>query len=203
MYTLYIVFHAFFYSELSEKEKEDHIEKRRTITIKLWLTPSSNVGGIALVLFLATAILTSIEIIWIESFQNSPLAIIALLMRCTTVIFSLGVVLSTFINDFLNHIRKYISYFYPSIASIVILGFVLTKVDQTNSLIIHLLDDPINFISFSALFTVSIILVWYSPSYLLFTDEFFDNRDNLKNFKLYHKEFNFDKKFIFQAHIPA
>lgn len=198
MYTLYTVFHAFFYSEVSENEGEDRIKKRRAITIKWWFKPSSKIDRAALVLFLATAILTSIEIIWIKSFQNHTLVIIALWMRCATGIFSLGVVLAAFINDYLKHIRKYISYFYPSIASIAILGFALIRVDQTNSLIIDLLDSPLNFIFFSLLFTVSIILVWYSPSYLLFTDEFFDDRKNLENFKLYHHEFNLDKNLFFK-----
>jgi len=76
------------------------------------------------------------------------------------------------INDFYRSIRAHFSYFYPSILSIVILAFVIAQQEQFGDFFLELAYSPLNFIAFSLIFGVSIITVWFAPSYLFFTDHF-------------------------------
>lgn len=76
-----------------------------------------------------------------------------------------------FANDYSQVIFKDISYFYPSILSIVILLFVIAQQEQFASFFIELMDSPGNLAFFALLFFISILIVWFAPSYLRFTDK--------------------------------
>ncbi|MFT7120621.1 MAG: hypothetical protein ACJAZ9_000796 [Neolewinella sp.] len=106
----------------------------------------------------------------------------ALLSRIICVIAALSsflkIVLADFARKTLRFRRKYLSYFYPSLLSISIVAFVFTQMDQFDSLFIDLIHDPANFFFFSIfLFPVSLIIVWFIPSYLSFTDVQYSERN--------------------------
>ncbi|MCB0628118.1 MAG: hypothetical protein R2824_08690 [Saprospiraceae bacterium] len=87
--------------------------------------------------------------------------------------------LKTFFNDFLQSIllflKKFLSYFYPSIIAITVLGVVLANMDQMDSLFIDLINSPLNFLAFCLfLFPASLIIIWFGPIYLQFTDHQFE-----------------------------
>lgn len=87
-------------------------------------------------------------------------------------LFFLGRFVAIGLNDFYYNIRYHLSYFYPSILSIVILAFVIAKQEQFGDFFLELSRSPWNFIGFALIFGVSIITVWFAPSYLFFTDHF-------------------------------
>ena len=79
-------------------------------------------------------------------------------------------ILQYFIEDYFRITTYYLSYFYSSILSIVILTFLIAQQEQFGSFFIELMDSPGNLIAFSVLFLISIVIVWFAPYYLLFTD---------------------------------
>lgn len=97
------------------------------------------------------------------------------------------------LNDYYSHIRYHLSYFYPSILSIVILAFVIAKQEQFGDFFLELARSPLNFIAFSLIFGVSIITVWFAPSYLFFTDHFQLDQERKRSisdrFGIWHKGF--------------
>ena len=103
--------------------------------------------------------------------------------------------LAVLLNDYSTHIRYHLSYFYPSILSIVILAFVIAKQEQFGDFFLELARSPLNFIAFSLIFGVSIITVWFAPSYLFFTDHFQLDQERKRSisdrFGIWHKGFIF------------
>ena len=91
------------------------------------------------------------------------------------------------LNDFYKSIRYHLSYFYPSILSIVILAFVIAKQEQFGDFFLELARGPWNFMGFALIFGVSIITVWFAPSYLFFTDHFTLDEDKSKEVSHYFK----------------
>lgn len=107
---------------------------------------------------------------------------LALLSRIICVVAGLGAFLKIFLADFARKSfrfrRKYLSYFYPSLLSIAMVAVVFTQMDQFDSLFVALIQDPVNFFAFTViLFPVSLIIVWFIPSYLNFTDVQYSERD--------------------------
>lgn len=108
--------------------------------------------------------------------------ILALVFRIICVVASLSAFFKVVFTDFARKSfrfrRKYISYFYPSLLSIAIIAFVFTQMDQFDSLFIDLIQSPGNFLVFTVLlFPISLIIVWFIPSYLNFTDVQYSERN--------------------------
>lgn len=106
---------------------------------------------------------------------------VAILSRLFGLFLGLGALLQLMLQDFWSPVqtffRSYRTYFYPPLLAIAIVAFVFTRVDQFDSLFIDLVTSPWNFLLFSLiLFPASIIIIWFTPSYLLFTDRQFVNR---------------------------
>ena len=107
---------------------------------------------------------------------------IALAFRIVCVVAAFSALLKVFFSDFARRAfrfrRKYLSYFYPSLLSIAIIAFVFTQMDQFDSLFVDLIQSPGNFYAFTVLlFPVSLIIVWFIPSYLNFTDVQYSERN--------------------------
>lgn len=107
---------------------------------------------------------------------------LALGFRIVCVIIGLSSFFKIFFGDFarksLRFRRKYMSYFYPSLISIAIIAFVFTQMDQFDSLFVALIQDGFDFALFSLfLFPVSLIVVWFIPDYLSFTDVQYSERN--------------------------
>ncbi len=108
--------------------------------------------------------------------------ILALGFRIICVVIGLSAFLKLLLGDFarkaLRFRRKYFSYFYPSLLSIAIIAFVFTQMDQFDSLFVALIQDSANFGVFALfLFPVSLIVVWFIPDYLSFTDVQYSERN--------------------------
>lgn len=106
----------------------------------------------------------------------------ALLFRIVCVVAGLSAFLKIFLADFARKSfrfrRKYLTYFYPSLLSIAMVALVFTQMDQFDSLFVALIQDPVNFFFFTVmLFPVSLIVVWFIPSYLNFTDVQYSERN--------------------------
>ena len=107
---------------------------------------------------------------------------VALSSRIVCVVAALSAFLKVFFADFASGTfgfrRKYLSYFYPSLLSIAVVAFIFTQMDQFDSLFVALIRDPANFFVFTVLlFPVSLIIVWFIPSYLNFTDVQYSERN--------------------------
>ncbi|MEM6771280.1 MAG: hypothetical protein AAF597_11925, partial [Bacteroidota bacterium] len=107
---------------------------------------------------------------------------VALASRIICVIISLSAILKLVLGDFIRKTlrfrRKYLSYFYSSLISIAIIAFVFTQMDQFDTLFVALIQDGFNFTLFSVfLFPVSLIIVWFIPDYLSFTDVQYSERN--------------------------
>jgi hypothetical protein len=75
---------------------------------------------------------------------------------------------------FFSFFQHHIGYFLPSIISILVLFLVYSSVDQTDVLILELVDDKWNFLLFSLiLFPFSLVVVWYIPYYLMYSEELY------------------------------
>ncbi|MEL7162404.1 MAG: hypothetical protein AAFN92_16720, partial [Bacteroidota bacterium] len=106
---------------------------------------------------------------------------VAILSRLGGLFLAGGVILQLFLEDFGRPIRSfysaYRSYFYPPLLAIAIVAFVFTQMDQFDGLFIELVSSWGNFVLFSLfLFPASIVIIWFTPSYLAFTDRQFANR---------------------------
>ncbi|SEQ25128.1 hypothetical protein SAMN05444359_10781 [Neolewinella agarilytica] len=117
----------------------------------------------------------------LESTDFRIVYFLAILSRLFGVFIGIGSVLQLFLQDFGKPIGlflgRYLRYFYPAILAIAIVGFVFTKMDQFDSLFIELVNSPGNFLLFSLFFfPASLVIIWFSPNYLIFTDQQFSNR---------------------------
>ncbi|MEO0732205.1 MAG: hypothetical protein AAFZ52_05185, partial [Bacteroidota bacterium] len=106
---------------------------------------------------------------------------VAIISRLVGLFTVLGTLVQLFLEDFRRPIasffRGYGSYFYPSLIAIAIVAFVFTKMDQFDGLFIDLVESSGNFFLFSLLlFPASVIIIWFTPAYLMFTDRQFSNR---------------------------
>ena len=100
---------------------------------------------------------------------------LALASRLLGLLLGAGTLLQYLINDFgpgvRDFLRHYASYFYPSIIALVIVATVFRSMDQFDSLLIALVQSPRNLAVFALLlFPASIVLIWFAPAYLYFTD---------------------------------
>jgi hypothetical protein len=81
---------------------------------------------------------------------------------------------------FLSFFQIHLGYFLPSVISIVVLFLVYSSVDQTDVLILELVDDKWNFLLFSLiLFPFSLVVVWYIPYYLMYSEEIYKPESEL------------------------
>ncbi|MTB53552.1 hypothetical protein [Lewinella sp. W8] len=106
---------------------------------------------------------------------------IAIVSRLAGFFLGFGTFIRYFLEDFgspiLNFFRQYGNYFYPALISIGIVSVVFTKMDQFDGLFIELVRSPGNFLLFSIfLFPASVIIIWFAPSYLAFSDQQFSSR---------------------------
>lgn len=87
----------------------------------------------------------------------------------------LGVMLLCYWEDIGAFIKKYIRYLYISIIYFVILGLALASFEQTETLFVGILEDTSswNMILFWIQFPSSIIIVWFLPYYLMFSDIYY------------------------------
>jgi hypothetical protein len=107
--------------------------------------------------------------------------VVAVLSRLAGLFLGFGTFIRYFLEDFggaiLGFFRQYGNYFYPTLISIGIVALVFTQMDQFDGLFIELVRSPPNFILFSVfLFPASIIIIWFAPSYLVFSDRQFSSR---------------------------
>jgi hypothetical protein len=107
----------------------------------------------------------------------------AIISRLIGVFVGLGALIHVFLEDFGQRIRSflqsYATYFYPPLIAIGIVFFVFTRMDQFDGLFIDLVSSWGNFLLFSLLlFPASIAIIWFTPSYLYFTDRQFANRED-------------------------
>lgn len=105
----------------------------------------------------------------------------AIVSRLAGLFLGFGTFLRYFLEDFggpiIGFFRQYGTYFYPALISIAIVGVVFSKMDQFDGLFIELVRSPGNFLLFSVfLFPASIIIIWFAPSYLAFSDQQFSSR---------------------------
>jgi len=134
----------------------------------------------------------------LESTDFRVVYFLAILSRLIGVFIGIGSILQLFLQDFGRPIalfmRRYLSYFYPSIIAIAIVGFVFRKMDQFDSLFIELVNSPGNFLLFSLLFfPASLVIIWFSPNYLAFTNQQFSNR--FKTWDIIDRLHDDDKKY--------
>lgn len=133
----------------------------------------------------------------VSAFWDQLLLLLPLLLAALVVL----LLLRYFINDYFKRTLKYISYFYPSILTIAILAFVISKQEQFDSFFIEMMSSFGNLLIFSVLFFVSIIIVWFAPSYLLFTDNIrFPKPEEAKDAEL--PEMGLSKLFINAIRLP-
>ncbi|MBC6992997.1 hypothetical protein QWY85_14045 [Neolewinella lacunae] len=123
---------------------------------------------------------------------------LAITSRLAGVFIGMGLVIQRFLQDFGGPIwdftRRYWKYFYPAILSLAIVLFVFTKMDQFDGLFIDLMNSRANFLLFSLfLFPVSIVIIWFAPNYLMFTDQQFSNR--FKTWDLIDRIYDRDKRY--------
>lgn len=92
-----------------------------------------------------------------------------------------------FLQDLLPEALQFFRYLYPSILSILFLIYVIATQEQFGSFFIELMDSPGNLILFSWLFFASLAIVWFAPSYLLFTDTYFEDQEKQRDKNLAKK----------------
>lgn len=107
----------------------------------------------------------------------------AIISRLIGVFVGLGALIHVFLEDFGHRVRSFLSayatYFYPPLIAIGIVFFVFTRMDQFDGLFIDLVSSWGNFLLFSLLlFPASIAIIWFTPSYLYFTDRQFASRED-------------------------
>ncbi|MEM7572213.1 MAG: hypothetical protein AAF433_04915 [Bacteroidota bacterium] len=111
----------------------------------------------------------------------SAVYILAILSRLVALFWGVGTLIKYFLNDYGRRIgsflRLYARYFYPPAISILIIVYIVSSMDQFDSLFIELVHSPFNLLIFTLLlFPASIVVVWFTPNYLWFTDFLFSNR---------------------------
>lgn len=193
----FVIYEAFKYNEVRDGQREI-IFRWKPGALK-WKECYWVVG-----LFFGTALFNSIGICDLSRFNGHWVSTISVALRCLSIIALVGLILQLFLQDYFKRMWTYLSYFYASIFSLVILAFVLAEIDQMNSIIIDLVHRPINLFFFFFFFLLAIILVWFSPSYLLFTDRFF--KENICDFKRYHQgkpSFKIYSQLIFRHKSPV
>ena len=145
-YAFFMVYHAFAENKLIGEIREIYLEWNPwKLGWKKYLRSA--------LLFLLTAFVSSAEIIWLEQLNGHLLSTIGLLMRCASIIVLAGLVLRFFLQDYLKRLLNYVSYFYPSIVSIAILAFVLSRLDQIDSIMIHMVQSWWNLALFLPVFS--------------------------------------------------
>jgi len=132
--------------------------------------------------------------------------VVAIVTRLFGVFLAIGALVQLFLEDFggpiASFFRAYRSYFYPPLLAIAIVAFIFTQMDQFDGLFIDLVNSPGNFLLFTLfLFPASIIIIWFTPTYLLFTDRQFANRTD--SWDILHRLHDPSKKYRFAPGIYA
>jgi len=163
VYTLYALCRILLHTYISKQNEEQYF-RYFDLSRAPFLGSGALVTAALLLLFNALALdWTLHQNPTINIFLFSPLAILLAIDGL--------LLLKYYINDYFKRTLKYASYFYPSVISIIVLAFVISKQEQFDSFFIEMMGSFWNLLIFSILFFVSIIVVWFAPSYLLFTDD--------------------------------
>jgi hypothetical protein len=111
----------------------------------------------------------------------STIYLVAIISRLLCLFLSVSTLLQFIYHDFAVRVGKFtadfLPYFYPTIISVGIITFVFSKLAQFDDFFIELVQSPGNLLLFTLfLFPVSLVIIWFGPTYSFFTDQKFAHR---------------------------